>query len=80
MYSFHLDNTPYGARDKAYNCMPQPDADIGEKPKPTSTKLKDLKLEVGQRLLFLQVTDHSLIILKCGIVVLVNSHIHSSER
>jgi hypothetical protein len=53
MYSFHLDNTPYGARDKEYNCMPQPDPDTGEKPKPTSMKLKDLKLEVGQRFLFL---------------------------
>jgi Plasmid pRiA4b ORF-3-like protein len=53
MYSFHLDNIPYsGARGMEYNCLPQPDPTTGEKPKPTSTKLKDLNLKEGQRFLF----------------------------
>jgi len=53
MYSFHLDNVPYGERDKAYSCVPLPDPDTGETPNPTSTKLKDLNLKEGQRFLFL---------------------------
>ena len=55
MYSFHLDNVPYGARDKEYNCMPMPDHDTGKKPNLTSTKLKDLNLREGQR--FVSVFD-----------------------
>lgn len=53
MYSFHLDNIPYGATAMEYSCFPQPDPKTGEKPKPTSTKLKDLGLKEGQKLLFL---------------------------
>src|SRR5450759_1102433 len=53
MYSF-FDNRPYSkARGMEYSCSTEPpDPFSGERPNPTSTKLRDLNLKEGQRFLF----------------------------
>lgn len=54
MYSFFFDNIPYSKdRSMEYSCTTEPpDPFSGERPNPTSTKLKDLKLKERQRFLF----------------------------
>jgi hypothetical protein len=54
MYSFFFDNIPYSeARDMEYCCSTEPDLISGQRPNPTSRKLRELKLRKGQRFLFL---------------------------
>ncbi len=54
MYSFFFDNMPYSkARDMEYSCSTEPDLFSGDRPNPTSTKLRELNLKEKQRFLFL---------------------------
>lgn len=54
MYSFFFDNIPYSkSRGMEYCCSMEPDLFSGERPNPTSTKLRDLNLKEGQRFLFI---------------------------